>query len=326
VNAAIQRLLQFACCAALAFTLTAAGDDDDDDKKPSDGSTTPALSAEQQHAVNLKIAHAAAAQAPERIAALGLVLDPSTLVSDESERIAASVQERIASADVARLRVLYQSDSSASLKMLESAQSDQARAHADATMAAARFNQRWGPLARQAQPLREKLLEALAAGHRLLVRADLPGRHLIGAMPSKAVLEVDGIEVPGRVLGALAQASELQSAGLLIEVRNPPAGLAPGARVPLSLYGEQTKGMLVPRDAVLYDEQGAYVYKQIAPKNPKEQTRYVPVKVTLLAPYGEGWLVQGIDDDDDIVVQGVGVLWSLQGVGAHPADDDEDED
>jgi hypothetical protein len=48
------------------------------------------------------------------------------------------------------------------------------------------------------------------------------------------------------------------------------------------------------------------------------------VKVTLLAPYGDGWLVQGVDDDDDIVVRGAGVLWS-QGAGIH-ASDDEDED
>jgi hypothetical protein len=46
----------------------------------------------------------------------------------------------------------------------------------------------------------------------------------------------------------------------------------------------------------------------------------------LLAPYGDGWLVQGVDDDDDIVVRGAGVLWSLEGVGTRASDDDEDED
>jgi hypothetical protein len=32
-----------------------------------------------------------------------------------------------------------------------------------------------------------------------------------------------------------------------------------------------------------------------------------------------------VDDDDDIVVRGAGVLWSLQGVGARAADDDDDD-
>ena len=49
------------------------------------------------------------------------------------------------------------------------------------------------------------------------------------------------------------------------------------------------------------------------------------MKVTLLMPHGDGWLVQGVDDDDEIVVHGAGVLWSLEGVGARAADD-EDED
>jgi len=40
-------------------------------------------------------------------------------------------------------------------------------------------------------------------------------------------------------------------------------------------------------------------------------------------PYGDGWLVEGVDDDDNIVVRGAGVLWALQGVGAQQPDDDD---
>jgi hypothetical protein len=81
-------------------------------------------------------------------------------------------------------------------------------------------------------------------------------------------------------------------------------------------------GMLLPRDALLYDESGAYVYKQLAKKTAAENARYAPVKVRLLLALGDGWLVDGVDDDDNIVVRGAGVLWSLQGVGAQPQDDD----
>ena len=130
--------------------------------------------------------------------------------------------------------------------------------------------------------------------------------------------------VPGRVLGALGQPSELQSVGLLIEVRNPPAGLAPGARIPVALLSADVKGLLLPNDALLYGENGAYVYKKVAPKSPDEKVHYVAVKVKPLVPYGDGWLVTGVDDDDDIVVRGAGVLWSLEGMGAHPVDDDDD--
>ena len=324
MNARTKRALRFACYAALAFALTAAGDEDDE--APAKGAAmTPQLDAEQQRAVNLVVARPRPARAPERTRALGRVLDPLALIADEGERTVSEVQEHSASAEALRLRTLYEAGAGASLKMVEAAQADAAKARAEARLAAARFAQRWGPLGHESPAAREKLLGDITTGRGLLVRADLLGRHLVGALPAKAVLDVDGVEVPGHVLGVLGEASELQSAGVLIEVDKPPAGLAAGARVPLSLFGATREGMYLPRDAVLYDENGAYVYKRAAAKDPKHRTRYMAVKVALLAPYGDGWLVQGVDDDDDIVVRGAGVLWSLEGVGTRSsADDDED--
>ena len=102
--------------------------------------------------------------------------------------------------------------------------------------------------------------------------------------------------------------------------------VAPGAHVPLTLLDGERSGLFLPSGAVLYGQEGPYVYKQLAAKPAEKATRYVPVKVTLLVPYGDGWLVKGVDDDDDIVVQGAGVLWSLQAMGSHPADADADDD
>jgi hypothetical protein len=115
----------------------------------------------------------------------------------------------------------------------------------------------------------------------------------------------------------------LQSVGLLIEVPNAPAGLGPGARIQVALLTAERSGLLLPRDALLYDENGAYVYKQLTKKTAAENARYAAVKVKLLLPYGDGWLVDGVDDDDNIVVRGAGVLWSLQGVGARQNVDDD---
>jgi hypothetical protein len=322
MQAGTKRALQFACYAILC-SLARAGDDDA--PKPAHASDTPTLNAEQRHAVNLEVAHPVAATAPERTSALGVVLDATSLQSDESERAVAQAEEQAVSAEAARLRSLYQAGAGTSLKMLETAQAEEAKARAGADLAAVRFAQHWGPLAKESPALRQEHMDAVTSGRSLLVRADLPGRHLVGAMPARAVLEVDGIEVPGRVLGPLTEFSESQSAGLLLQIDHPPLGLAAGARIPLWLYGGERAGMLLPRDAILYGEDGAYVYKQVAARTAAEKTRYLPVKVTLLMPYGDGWLVQGVDDGDEIVVHGVGVLWSLEGVGARAADD-EDED
>ena len=317
-----KRALQFACYAVVC-SLAFAGDDDEA-PKPGDASQTPSLNAEQQRAVNLQVAHPVAVKVPERTTALGVVLDATSLLSDASERAVAEAQEQAVAAEAARLRGLYKAGAGTSLKTLETAQAEEAKARAEADLAAARFAQHWGPLAKESPAMRQLQL-AVTEGRSLLVRADLPGQHVVGALPARAVLDVDGIEVPGRVLGPLVQFSDSQSAGLLLQIDHPPLGLAAGARVPIALYGSARAGMLLPREAILYDENGAYVYKQVAARTAAEKTRYVPVKVALLMPYGDGWLVQGVDDDDAIVVHGVGVLWSLEGVGARAADD-EDED
>ena len=308
-------------CALLCVSLLAMGDDDADSNQ---AATQPGLTSEQQHAVGIVVAHPLTAKAPERIEALGLVLDATTLVSDLGESTAAAAAERSASTELARLHALYDGGAGASLKMLEAAQAEHAKAQAQADLSAARFALHWSPLAALPAGARQRVIEAAANGHSLLLRADLPGRHTLGANPGKAVLDVDGIQVPGRVLGALRQTTDLQSVGLLIEVPDAPAGLGPGARIRVALLMAEREGMLLPRDALLYDENGAYVYKQLTKKTDAEKARYAPVKVKLLLPYGDGWLVEGVDDGDNIVVRGAGVLWSLQGVGArqNAADDD----
>jgi hypothetical protein len=325
MNHRIRCALNLAMYTTLTVSFAARGDEDDA-PPPGTQPTVPTLNAEQQRAVGLRITHPVPAKAPERIDALGTVLDRTLLLADDSEVAVASAQERAASSELARLHELYKAGAGASLKMLETAEAEDAKAGADARLAALRFAQHWGPLAGQGAEVRRRVLDAVVSGRAALVRADLPGRHIVGSLPAEAMLDLDGIQVSGRVLGALEQQSDLQSAGLLIEVRNPPAGLSPGARIPLTLLGNDRAGLLLPRDALLYGEDGAYVYKQIAPGTPAGKVRYVPVKVTPLVPYGDGWLVKGVDDDDEIVVHGAGVLWSLEGMGAHPvADDDEDD-
>jgi len=311
-------VLAAACCAMMSVSFAV-----DDDDKGADPHRQPGLNRAQQRAVGIEVAHPVAAKAPERIDALGLVLDATALISDEGDAAAAAAAERSSSAELKRLHVLHDGGAGASLKMLEAAQAEQAKAQSQSEIAAARLALHWGPLAAMPAGARARVIEASASGRSLLLRADLPGRHILGAAPATAVLNVDGVQVPGRVLGVLRQTTELQSVGLLIEVPNAPAGLGPGARMQVALMTGWRSGLLLPRDAVLYDENGAYVYKQMAKNAGAETARYAPVKVNLLLPYGDGWLVDGVDDDDNIVVRGAGVLWSLQGVGAPQHDDDD---
>lgn len=319
----MSRLLPLACGVLLGLAVHADGDDDDKATVAGAQSAQPSLNSEQQHAVGIIVAHPVAAKAPERIDALGLVLDATLLISDLGDATAAAAAEHSAAAELARLRALHAGGAGASLKMIEAMQAEQAKTQAESQVAAARFALHWGPLATLPMAARQKIVDASASGRSLLLRADLPGRHALGTNLSKALLDVDGVMVAGHVLGALRQSSELQSAGLLVEVPNAPAGLGSGARLPVALLTAERSGMLLPRDALLYDENGAYVYKQLTKKTVAENTRYASVRVRLLLALGDGWLVDGIGDDDNIVVHGAGVLWSLQGVGTEQHGDDD---
>ncbi|MFZ1868603.1 MAG: hypothetical protein WAU49_08960, partial [Steroidobacteraceae bacterium] len=180
------------------------------------------------------------------------------------------------------------------------------------------------PLAQLAAAQRAQLIEQLAAGRQLLLRADLPGRHSLGTMPKVALVDVDGIKVPARVLGALPQAApQMQGTGLLLQMPDPPAGLGVNARLPVTLEGKDHEGYVVPDAALLYGEQGAYVYHVLPDKTKDGDTRFAPLPVTLLQPVAGGWLLTGLHPGDRIVMGGAGVLWSLQGLG-NISDDDTD--
>jgi hypothetical protein len=314
----------------LALTLSigavAATDDDDDKPAAGDPGTLPALTADQQRAAGIAVAHPVVAEVAQHDDATALVLDPAILIADAGEADAASAAARVASAEVERARGLYSAGAGASLKTLQSAEAEQAKARAQTDAAAAKFASHWKAIAAMPGPARQKLFADFSAGSALLARADLPGRHLLGSLPDRVLLDVDGIGVPAKVIGLASQGlDEAQGVGVLIDIRNAPNGLATGARVPATLLFAKRSGVVIPREAVLYEEGGALVYKQLTAKPGDKQARYTPVHVKLLQAQGEGWLVDGIDDDDNIVVHGAGVLWSLQGLVGHAAGDIDDD-
>jgi hypothetical protein len=302
----------------------AGGDDDDETPRPPAAGSGLALSPAQQQAVGILLAHPVKAVGPQETPAYGTVLDPAELVADVGRLAASRAGARNAAADARRVAGLYQNNANASLKAVQAAEAAQVESQAQAESAAITFALQWGPVAGLSENERTALIGSLSSGKSLLVRADVPGQHLLGTMPAKALLSVDGIAVAARVLGPLPRtAPDLQSAGWLLEVEHAPAGLGPGARVGVMLAGAAVSGLLVPSAALLYGDAGAYVYRQASAKSADGKFQYAPANVKLLAPDGEGWLVDGLGGADTIVVHGAGVLWSLQGLGSFSAAEEE---
>jgi hypothetical protein len=306
--------------------------DADDEKPAQDADAAPdadeaarklMLTASQQQAVGIRIDTPLPLSSTAAIEAYATVLDPVALLSDaghlESTRAAAAA----ASADAARQESLYRDATQASLKAVQASRAQAVEANAQAQAALLSFKLQWGPLAALTPVQRNALLEKLGGAGHLLVRADVPGQHFGGALGHEALLDVDGAQIAAHVLGPLPRTdAQAQSAGWLLEVDQAPPGLGPGARATVRLAGAAAQGVLVPATSLIYAEQGTYVYRQV--KGEKRDTfAYEAVPVKPLTRVGAAWLVDGLGRADQIVVQGAGVLWSLQGIASFSAAEEE---
>ncbi len=283
-------------------------------------SLTPA----QQQAVGIHTEYPLALATAPAIEAYGTVLDPLALATDAGRVESTEAAASAAAADAARQQRLYREDAQASLKASQASQAQAVETAAQARAAALSFRLEWGPLGQWSAAQRQALLDALSSGRQRLVRADVPGQPLTSAIEPAALLEIEGVNVTARVLGPLPRTdTQSQSAAWLLLLEHPPQGLGPGARALVRLHAAaQAKGVLVPATALLYAEDGAYVYRQVHAAG-ADKVIYAPVTVKPVARLGGAWLVEGLTRSDPVVVQGAGVLWSLQGISSFSAAEEE---
>jgi hypothetical protein len=296
--------------------------DEPKDRQEKEAAAPLSLTPSQQQAVGIRIEHPLPLSTAAAIEAYGTVLDPAALVTDIGHLESTQASASAAEAEAARLERLYRDAAQASLKALQAAHAQAVETQAQSRAAAMGFALQWGPLASLSAAQRGSLVSSLGNGQRLLLRAEVPGRRLASAVEPRALVQVDGTSVAARVLGPLARTdARSQSAGWLLLLERAPPGLGPGARLPVELRpAVTTAGLLVPATALVYAEEGAYVYRQLSAG---ETFRYAPATVRPLARVGNAWLVEGLARTDQVVVQGAGVLWSLQGVASFSAAEEE---
>jgi hypothetical protein len=299
------------------------------------------LTPEQVTAVGIVVGHAPVGQGSDRIIAFGEVIDPEAVFADLGDAEEAEVADHASLQELERTRALSAAGD-ASPKMLEAIEAERAKSQGRARATAARVASRWGPLERMNTGERERILAGLGSGGALLLRADVVGRQSIATPPRTALLDVDGVQVSARVLGVLSHRAQPQSAALLIAVAAAPPGLGAGARVPVTLMTEPLTGRLLPCEALFYDERGAFVFQRIAAEPgsaelpgtaakpagaaPGAASEFRTARIKLLGRVEGQCLVNGIDDDDEVVLRGGGALWSLLEIHGHVADGDDDDD
>lgn len=307
----------------LTAVAAAADSDDDEDEAQPQRSGPLQLTASQQEAVGLRVEHPLRLKSAPAIEAYGTVLDPVALVTDLGHLASTQAAAAASAADSARLERLYHADTQASLKQLQAAQAQSVEAAAQARAAQLGFALQWGPLASLSVTERDALLASLSKGQAQLLRADVPGRYAAGAVDRQALVVADGVNVTAQVLGALPRTDpQSQNAGWLLELQKAPPGFGPGARVLVRLRAASAAaGVLVPASALVYAAEGAFVYRESAAADHAQ--RYAAVAVHPLTRVGSAWLVDGLSPGDNVVVQGAGVLWSLQGISGFSAAEEE---
>ncbi len=282
------------------------------------------LTLAQRQAVGIRTEYPLPLAAAPAIEAYGTVLDPLALATDTGRMESTQAAADATAADAARQERLYREDAQASLKGWQASRAQAVEAAAQARAAAMTFQLQWGPLARWSAAQRRTLLEAVSRGRQRLLRAEIPGQHMVSAIEPGALVEIDGVNVTARVLGALPRTdAQSQSAAWLLLLEHAPEGLGAGARALVRLRSAaRASGVLVPAAALLYAEDGTYVYRQVQARG-ADTFAYTPVTVRPLARLGGAWLVDGLARTDQVVVQGAGVLWSLQGISSFTAAEEE---
>jgi hypothetical protein len=298
------------------------------------------LTPEQLTAVGVVVGHAPAGKGFDPSIAFGEVIDPETLFTDLGDAEEAEEADHASLRELERTRALV-ADGDAAPRMLEAIEAERVKSHARARAAAARVASRWGPLVRLGSGERDRILAGLGSGAGLLLRADVIGQQSIATPPRAALIDVDGVQVSARVLGVLSHRAQPQSAALLIAVAAAPPGFGAGARVPVTLVTAPLTGRLLPREAIFYDERGAFVFQRTSEPAPAAlpgasaqragtpgpaASAFRTARIKLLGRVGDQSLVAGLDDDDEVVMRGGGALWSMLEIGGHVANGDDDDD
>ena len=291
-----------------------APDKDDAEKsakaEPEDKGAGLTVDARTQAAAGIKVAPVAAAQSTTSRSGYARAIDLSPLAALASDAETARAAVTASRKEVDRLKALTAQDQSAAPKDLEAAQAQLAADRAKLTLACQKVGLDFGAgLARLGCDAMSGLVHDAARGQAALVRIDMTQ----GLPPATGTIMIgeSSEATAARILGPAVNAEALlQTAGVLALVRGPSAARLAVGRV-LSVHlpdGGATKGVLVPRTALMRADGGQFVYR------PRDNDHFARVALTGGSPMAGGWFFSGsaLKPGDPIVVSGATTLLGLE--------------
>lgn len=268
------------------------------------------LTKEQVESFHIATAPLTPCERIPELRALGQVLDPSPLITMDSDLSAAEASLLASQAEFERTQSLGEHTSR---KALETAQ---ALFRVDEIKVKALRHQarlQWG----EVLPLekRSEFIESIVTGDTAIVRVDLMVGDALPEKPSSATLFLAGRETAPIAVQAISPAlssnAQTQGQGYLLVAKNADRSLVPGVAVTarLAFHGKPRSGYRIPRSAILRHDGRTWVFLQ--DETPNE---FVRTAVAIDAPDESGWFVPaeagGLKGDELIVISSPQLLLS----------------
>ena len=273
------------------------------------GQTLVKLDEKEQQSAGLKLAPLEATTLRPEARVFGRVLDASPLVQSQSEIMLARSALDASQKELARLKTLA-ADQNTSARALETAEALARRDQIALETAQMRLVSTWGKGVAGQNDL-PAFIHSLASMETVLARLDLPFGSGAEGLPTGvriAALTAEEKLLPAVLLGPAPSADpQVQGQGFLVHLKT--ASLPPGAALSgwLSLPGEEEKGVLVPRSALVRHAGEAFIYVQ---RSPGLFERH---EVELAHPLEKGWFVaEGLKAGESIVISGAQQLLSTE--------------
>lgn len=239
------------------------------------------------------------------------VLDPTPLMTIDSDIEAAAAAAAASSAEARRARALAAADATIARKTAEAAAAQARGDAAKLLLLRRRLTLEWGgAIGALSARQRSALVAGLASGHTALLRIDTPAGAGFGAVRSAMIEAGDGRSAPARFLGDARAADPRQAiAGKLAIVEGPAAGrMAIGLTLPVRLLaGTAASGVFVPASAILRHAGRSWVYRR------RSGTGFDRIPLAGTAPQAGGLLVrQNLSPGDVIVTRGAAQLYTAE--------------
>jgi hypothetical protein len=271
------------------------------------------LEKKHRELAGLKTAPLEAATLKPEVKAFGRVLDPAPLAAALAEIASARVALESSMREFNRLKVLHGQDQNVSTRVLDSAETAARRDQLLVQTAELKLLTAWGkPIA--SQPDLPAFVHALATLEAALVRVDVPLGETLRTPPvTTRIAAIAAPESPAdaQFLGpAVSTDPQTQAQGFLFLLKN--AALAPSSAVVawLGAGGEEEKGVIVPRGALVRHQGDAFIYVEVSDELFERR------EVALEHPTDQGWFIdEGFKPGQRIVVVGAQQLLSAERKG-----------